>query len=171
MKIASQPQISRNFRPIDVQAPQPAESLDRLPDVASIDVRANQIESAQAAAPVNTTISSGKKAALLALGLGSALMAAAPSANAHGYGYGRYGYGGGYGYGYHHYSGSNAGAIIGGVIAGAILGGVIQQQVPPPVYYPPQPVYQTPYYDGYNRLICPTQNGGWYVSPDNLRCW
>jgi hypothetical protein len=144
------------------QKPVPSSPVDQLPDLSTIEARAAQTAPATTSVATASTISSGKKAALLALGLGTALMAAAPSASAHGYGYG-------YGHHHQHYQG-NAGAILGGAIVGAIIGGIISDQAPP-VYYPPQPVYQTPYYDGYNRLICPSQTGGWYVSPDNVRCW
>lgn len=154
---------------------QDANPIDRLPDLSTIEARAT--EDASQGSPVaeaKTGISGAKKAALVALGLGSAFMAASP-AQAHGYGrgYGGYGYGGGggyyrnYNYGYN--NGGNAGAIIGGMIIGGIIGGMTQQA--PPVYYPPQPVYRTPFYNNYNQLVCPSGNGGWYMSPDNVRCW
>ena len=155
-----QPSVGRLSSPAKTQVSD--NPIDRLPDLATLEARASEVGLTTPAPDTNSAPSRGQKAVLLALGFGTALMAAAPSAHAHGYGY------------HHHYNydynGGNAGAIIGGAIAGAIIGGIIQQQAPP-VYYPPQPVYQTPFYDGYNRLICPTQHGGWYVSPDNVRCW
>lgn len=137
--------------------------VDRLPDLDTLEARASELPPTTSAPETSSPSVPGWgcKAALLALGLGTALMATAPSAQAYGYHHYDYDY---------DYDTDVAGAIIGGAIAGAIIGGIIGQQAPP-VYYPPQPVYQTPFYDGYNRLICPTQYGGWYVSPDNFHCW
>ncbi|MBT9584475.1 hypothetical protein IV102_14120 [bacterium] len=137
--------------------------IDRLPDLATLEARASEVTMTTPMPETPSAPSQGRKAALLALGLGTALVAAAPSAHAYGYGYHHH-------YDNYNYGGGDTSAIIGGAIVGAIIGGIMQQQAPP-VYYPPQPVYQTPFYDGYNRLICPTQHGGWYVSPDNVRCW
>lgn len=172
----------------------PASPVDQLPDLSTIENRAAEEsgEAAPAEAPLNTGLSTTKKAVLAGVGLATAAMAlgASPAYAGDRY-HGRGGYGYGYGRGgynhrpynpghHHHGGGNNAGAIIGGIIIGSIIGGAIANQAPPPVYYPPAPQYpqypqypqqiRQPFYDNYGRLICPDSSGGWYVSPDNYRC-
>lgn len=164
MQISSvTPKAATPVRP----AIQKSNPVEELPDLDTIETRAAELQSPAATTPVessaDTKPSKAKIGALAALTLGTALMAAAP-AQAHGYGYGY-----GYGHHHHHHQNNNLGAFLGGLLLGGALGSM--SPPPPPVYYPPQPVYRTPFYNNYGQLICPANNGGWYVSPNNMNCW
>ncbi|MBX3167652.1 MAG: hypothetical protein KF760_09575 [Candidatus Eremiobacteraeota bacterium] len=185
----SQPTLRTTSLPAGKPAAAPAEApqspLDSLPDLSTIEARAEENAPAAESKEVKTGLSGTSKAVLAATGLATAAVSlfGAGSAQAQTrYRNGGYGPRGGYNHGYNHRhhrgGGNNAGAVIGGVILGAIIGGAIANQAPPPVYYPPtQPQYpqypqqvQQPFYDNYGRLICPNSQGGWYVSTDHYQC-
>ena len=180
------PMTAPSGKPAAAAAEGPQNPVDSLPDLSTIEARVQENAPAAEAKEVTTGPSGTSKAILAATGLATAAVSlfgagAAQAQTRHGGGYNRgHGYNNGYNHRHHNNRNNNAGAIIGGAILGAIIGGAIANQTPPPVYYPPGPQYpqypqypqqvQRPFYDNYNRLICPNGQGGWYVSADHYNC-
>ena len=173
-----------SFKPTAV-APQSAPSgkseaavaqdpVDSLPDLSTIEARAQEFGAGAESPEMSTGLSKTQKAILTAAGVATAGVALFTPASAqagprHGR---RYDHNPHYNHRQRDRDRDKAGAIIGGIIGGIILGEIIRDGAPPPVYYPPQypQQVQRPFYDNYGRLICPNGQGGWYASVDRYQC-
>jgi hypothetical protein len=170
---ASRPQAA----PAAAAPEAPTSPLDSLPDLSTIEARAQENAPGPDAPESNTGISTTQKTILAAAGLATVGVGLLAPSAAHAGGR-RHGYGHNYPSQHHHHrhrDRDKTGAIIGGIIGGIILGEIIREsQIPPhpmPPHFPEHPQQvQRPFYDNYGRLICPNGNGGWYMSVDRYQC-